>query len=78
MLCAASEDKTDAVVDRHLRPHDFTGLVPILKGAGRVVRGRGGRDVCYSERTIAARTVEIRDDIIELMAGGEDLTEQRF
>ncbi|XNX62413.1 MAG: inositol monophosphatase family protein [Candidatus Hodgkinia cicadicola] len=70
-----AKGKIDAVVDCHLRPHSFIGLVPILKGAGCVVSDWSGRDVCYSERTIAARTAEIRDDIIELMADGWDLTE---
>ncbi|MFP3039200.1 MAG: inositol monophosphatase family protein [Candidatus Hodgkinia cicadicola] len=73
-----AKGRIDAVVDCRLRPHDFIGLVPILKGAGCVVSDWSGRDVCYSKRTIAARTAEIRDDIIELMAGGGGLTEQQF
>ncbi|MFP3038255.1 MAG: inositol monophosphatase family protein [Candidatus Hodgkinia cicadicola] len=70
-----AKGKIDAVVDCRLRPHDFIGLVPILKGAGCVVSDWSGRDVCFSGRTIAARTAEIRDDIVELMTGGGGPTE---
>ncbi|MFP3039711.1 MAG: inositol monophosphatase family protein [Candidatus Hodgkinia cicadicola] len=70
-----AKGRIDAVVDCCLRPSDFMGLVPILKGAGCVVSDWSGRDVCYSKRTIAARTAEIRDDIVELMAGGGYLAE---
>ncbi|MFP3038733.1 MAG: hypothetical protein ACKERG_03935 [Candidatus Hodgkinia cicadicola] len=67
--------RIDAVVDCRLRPRNFVGFVPILKGAGCVVSDWSGRDVCYSERIIAARTAKIRDDIVELMTGGLDLAE---
>ncbi|MFP3039608.1 MAG: inositol monophosphatase family protein [Candidatus Hodgkinia cicadicola] len=70
-----AKGQIDAVVDCRLRPHDFAGLAPILKGAGCVVSDWSGRDVCCSKRTIAARTAAIRDDIIELMAGESDLSE---
>lgn len=70
-----AKGRIDAVVDCRLRPRNFVGFVPILKGAGCVVSDWSGRDVCYSERIIAARTAKIRDDIVELMTGGLDLTE---
>ncbi len=65
----------DAVVDRQLKPHDFVGLVPILKGAGCVVSDWEGYDSCYSQRTIAARTAEIKNDIVGLFSAKLNLAE---
>ncbi|MFP3039389.1 MAG: hypothetical protein ACKESB_01515 [Candidatus Hodgkinia cicadicola] len=54
------------------------GISADTEGGSCVVSDWGWRDVRYSERTIAARTAEIRDDIIELIAGGEGLAEWWF
>ncbi len=57
----------DAILECHLKPYDFLGLVPVLRNAGLLISNWQGKSVIYSSKVLVCSSVEVKNNIVRIL-----------